>query len=173
MSSRCRFSTHWASIASASVSLTTRTGSFSSSASFAALRRRAPATTSYLFSSSSRTRRGASIPCAFMLAASSSRFFSSNRLRGFVADSTNMPMGTLRYSLPIAVFCACCMIILLFVVVVFVVVGVWPSQLGDDDRHRCSWVGVLRWLSGNRRWLGGNAPENHGSGRLDGFQTFA
>jgi hypothetical protein len=52
-------STHCASIASASVSLTARTGSFSSSASFAALKRRAPATTSYLLSSSSRTRRGA------------------------------------------------------------------------------------------------------------------
>jgi len=62
-------STHWHSIASASVSLTTRTGRFSSSASFAALRRRALATTSYLRSSSSRTRRGARIPCALMLAA--------------------------------------------------------------------------------------------------------
>src|ERR1700688_3610692 len=69
MSSRCRFSTHWASIASASVNLTTRTGSFSSSASFAALRRRAPATTSYLLSPSSRTRRGARIPCVLKLAA--------------------------------------------------------------------------------------------------------
>jgi len=29
------------------------------------------------------------------------------------------------------------------------------------------------WLSGNRRWLGGNAPENHSSGLLDGFQTLA
>src|SRR5712692_5990104 len=28
-------------------------------------------------------------------------------------------------------------------------------------------------LSGNRRWLGGNAPENHSSGLLDGFQTLA
>ena len=32
---------------------------------------------------------------------------------------------------------------------------------------------VLSWLSGNRRWLGGNAPENHSSGLLDGFQTLA
>jgi hypothetical protein len=62
-------STHCASIASASVSLTTRTGSFASSASFAALKRRAPATTSYLLSSSSRTRRGARIPCVLKLAA--------------------------------------------------------------------------------------------------------
>jgi len=65
----CQLQTHWASIASASVSLTTRTGSLSSSASFAALRRRAPATTSYLLSSSSRTRRGARIPCVLKLAA--------------------------------------------------------------------------------------------------------
>src|ERR1017187_1799759 len=28
-------------------------------------------------------------------------------------------------------------------------------------------------LSGNRRWLGGNAPENPSSGLLDGFQTLA
>ena len=28
-------------------------------------------------------------------------------------------------------------------------------------------------VSGNRRWLGGNAPENHSSGLLDGFQTLA
>src|ERR1035437_6918310 len=63
------YSTHCASIASASVSLTRRTGSISSSASFAALRRRAPATTSYLLSSRSRTRRGARIPCVLKLAA--------------------------------------------------------------------------------------------------------
>jgi len=31
----------------------------------------------------------------------------------------------------------------------------------------------LYWLSGKRRWLGGNAPENHSSGLLDGFQTLA
>jgi hypothetical protein len=62
-------STHWASIASASVTFTTRTGSFSSSASFAVLRRRAPATTSYVLFSSSRTRRGARIPCVLKLAA--------------------------------------------------------------------------------------------------------
>jgi hypothetical protein len=29
------------------------------------------------------------------------------------------------------------------------------------------------WLSGSRRWLGGNAPENHNSRLLDCFQTFA
>src|ERR1700683_117376 len=28
-------------------------------------------------------------------------------------------------------------------------------------------------LSSNRRWLGGNAPENHSSGLLYGFQTLA
>src|ERR1039457_591591 len=28
-------------------------------------------------------------------------------------------------------------------------------------------------LSGNRRWLGGNAPENDSSGLLNGFQTLA
>src|ERR1700693_3302046 len=138
MSSRCRFSTHWHSIASASVSVTTRTGRFPSAASFAALRRRAPATTSYLLSSSARTRRGARIPCALMLAASSSRFFSSNRLRGLVADSTSMLIGMLRYSLLIAVFCESCMAILLFIVIApLVVVGTWLSHLGHDDLHRC------------------------------------
>jgi len=35
-----------------------------------------------------------------------------------VADSTNMLMGTLRYSLVVAVFCASCMTILLFIVFV-------------------------------------------------------
>src|ERR1700723_1244517 len=113
MSSRCRFSTHWASIASASVSLTTRTGSFSSSASFAALRRRAPATTSYLLSSSSRTRRGASIPCVLKLAASSSRLLASKRLRGLVADSASAVMGTLRYSWLLTALCVLGMIFLL------------------------------------------------------------
>jgi hypothetical protein len=34
-----------------------------------------------------------------------------------------------------------------------------------------SWV--LCWLSGNRRWLGGNAPENHSSGLLDSLQALA
>src|ERR1017187_1521582 len=28
-------------------------------------------------------------------------------------------------------------------------------------------------LSRNRRWLGGNAPENHSGGLLDSFQTLA
>src|SRR5258708_33368204 len=79
---------HWGSVVWAWVSLTTRTGSFSSSARFAALRRRAPATTSYLLSSSSRTRRGARIPCVLKLAASSSRLFASKRLRGLVAAVT-------------------------------------------------------------------------------------
>src|ERR1035437_696770 len=34
-------------------------------------------------------------------------------------------------------------------------------------------LGFFLWLSGNRRWLGGNAPENHSSGLLNGFQTLA
>src|SRR5579864_5474774 len=62
-------STTWASIASASVSLTTRTGMESSSAILAARRRRAPATTSYLLGSNSRTKRGARTPCVLKLAA--------------------------------------------------------------------------------------------------------
>src|SRR5580704_2001344 len=97
-------------MASASVSLTTRTGSFSSSASFAALRRRAPATTSYLLSSSSRTRRGARIPWVLKLAASSSRLVASNRLRGLVADSASAVIGTLRYSWLLTAFCVLGMI---------------------------------------------------------------
>src|SRR5271154_2405769 len=110
MSSRCRFSTTWASMDSASVSLTTRTGSVSSSASFAALRRRAPATTSYLLFSSSRTRRGARIPCVLKLAASSSRLAESKRLRGLVADSASAVIGTLRYSWLLTAFCVLGMI---------------------------------------------------------------
>src|ERR1035441_10083601 len=170
MSSRCRFSTTWASMDSASVSLTTRTGTVSSSASFAALRRRAPATTSYLLSSSSRTRSGARIPCVLMLAASSSRFFSSNRLRGLVADSTNMLMGTLRYSLLLTVFC------MIYSPFHFVV------RCGDWARHHTSgmtvctqlcWVLVLCWLSGNRHCLGSNAPEDDSSGLLNGLQALA
>src|ERR1700692_2483096 len=137
MSSRCRFSTTWASMDSASVSLTTRQGTVSSSASFAALRRRAPATTSYLLSSNSRTRRGARIPCALMLAASSSRFFSSNRLGGLVADSTRMLIGILRYSLLIALFYASCMNFLLFIVFApLVMVGMWPSHVGHGRPTR-------------------------------------
>src|SRR5208282_1337369 len=97
-------------MASASVSLTTRTGSFSSSASFAALRRRAPATTSYLLSSISRTRRGARIPCVLKLAASSSRLVESKRLRGLVADSASAVIGTLRYSWLLTAFCVLGMI---------------------------------------------------------------
>src|SRR5271154_2109321 len=97
-------------MSSASVSLTTRPGIFSSSASFAALRRRAPATTSYLLSSSSRTRRGARIPCVLKLAASSSRLFGSKRLRGLVADSASAVIGTLRYSWLLTAFCVLGMI---------------------------------------------------------------
>src|SRR6202040_2448471 len=100
---------------------------------------RAPATTSYLLSSSSRTRSGARIPCALMLAASSSRFFSSNCLRGLVADSTNMLMGTLRYSLLVALFSASCMTILLFIVFAPCGYG-WNVAVTrrHDDLHGCS-----------------------------------
>src|ERR1700689_4333863 len=169
MSSRCRFSTHWASMASASVSLTTRTGSFSSSASFAALRRRAPATTSYLLSSSSRTRRGAKIPCVLKLAASSSRLFASNRLRGLVADSASAVMGTLRYSWVLTAFCVLGMIFSPLSVSGYVLVD---SAHTSGLKTNGAGVGVL---CGSRecRWLGGNAPEDHGSGLLNGFQALA
>src|SRR5581483_5422995 len=105
MSSRCRFSTTWASMASASVSLTTRTGMESSSAILAARRRRAPATTSYLLGSNSRTKRGARTPCVLKLAASSSRLLSSNRFRGLLADSISAATGTLRYSWLLTAVC--------------------------------------------------------------------
>src|SRR5581483_715216 len=78
--------------------------------SFAALRRRAPATTSYLLSSSSRTRRGARIPWVLKLAASSSRLLASKRVRGLVADSASAVMGTLRYSWLLTAFCVLGMI---------------------------------------------------------------
>src|SRR5580704_14308804 len=170
MSSRCRFSTHCASIASASVSLTTRTGSFSSSASFAALRRRAPATTSYLLSSSSRTRRGARIPCVLKLAASSSRLFASKRLRGFVADSASAVIGTLRYSWLLAAFCVLG-IIFSPLMCLWLDVGGLSAHVGPKNQT----VQALAVLCGCRecRWLGGNAPENHGSGLLNGFQALA
>src|SRR5271154_1673813 len=170
MSSRCRFSTHWASIDSASVSLTTRTGSFSSSASFAALRRRAPATTSYLLSSSSRTKRGARIPCVLKLAASSSRLFASKRLRGLVADSASAVMGTLRYSWLLTAFCVLGMIFSPLMCLSLGVRGlgahVWPKKPNGAG------VGALCG-GGECRWLGGNAPEDHGSGLLNGFQALA
>src|SRR6266849_10715318 len=34
-------------------------------------------------------------------------------------------------------------------------------------------LGSCVGLSRNRRWLGGNAPENHSSGLLDSFQALA
>src|SRR6266446_1936546 len=170
MSSRCRFSTHWASMASASVSLTTRTGSFSSSASFAALRRRAPATTSYLLSSSSRTRRGARIPCVLKLAANSSRLFASKRLRGLVADSASAVMGTLRYSWLLTAFCVLGMIFSPLMCHRLGIGGL-SAHVGPE-RPNGAGVGLL---CGCRecRWLGGNAPEDHGSGLLNGFQALA
>src|SRR5580658_2104958 len=156
-------------MASASVSLTTRTGSFSSSASFAALRRRAPATTSYLLSSSSRTRRGARIPCVLKLAASSSRLFASKRLRGLVGDSASAVIGTLRYSWLLTAFCVLGMI---FSPLMCLRLGVrgFSAHVGPKTK-RCR-IGVL---CGCRecRWLGGNAPEDHGSGLLNGFQALA
>src|SRR5580658_2516725 len=158
-------------MASASDSLTTRTGSFSSSASFAALRRRAPATTSYLLSSSSRTRRGARIPCVLKLAASSSRLLASNRLRGLVADSASAVMGTLRYSWLLTAFCVLGMI---FSPLMCLWLGVRRLQrtrrAQKTKRCRCMVV-----LCGCRecRWLGGNAPEDHGSGLLNSFQALA
>src|ERR1700733_7585627 len=85
-------------------------GSFSSSASFAARRRRAPATTSYLLSSNSRTSRGARIPCVLKLAASSSRLLASKRLRRLVVDSASAVMGTLRYSWLLTALCVLGMI---------------------------------------------------------------
>src|ERR1700678_263891 len=170
MSSRCRFSTHWASIASSSVSLTTGTGSFSSSASFAALRRRAPATTSYLLSSNSRTRRGARMPWVLKLAASSSRVFSSNRLRGLVADSASAVMGTLRYSWLLTAFCVLGMIFSPLICVWSCVRGL-GAHVGPENQTGAG-VGVL---CGRRecRWLGGYAPEDHASGLLNGFQALA
>src|SRR3984957_12256645 len=125
-------------MASASVSLTTRTGSFSSSASFAALRRRAPATTSYLLCSSSRTRRGARMPWVLKLAASSSRLLASNRLRGLVADSASAVMGTLRYSWLATAFCVLCIV---FSPVLFL----W---LGDIGAHIGRGRPTSRWFSG-------------------------
>src|ERR1017187_5395801 len=154
------YSTHCASIASASVSFTTRTGSFSSSASFAALRRRAPATTSYLLSSSSRTRRGARIPCVLKLAASSSRLFASKRLRGLVADSASAVMGTLRYSWLLTAFCVLGIIFFPLMCLWLGVRGL-SAHVGPKEQNGAC-VGVL---CGYRecRWLGGNAPEDHGS----------
>src|ERR1700722_6039949 len=134
-------STHCASIASASVSLTTRTGSFSSSASFAALRRRAPATTSYLLSSSSRTKRGARIPCVLKLAASSSRLFASKRLRGLVADSASAVIGTLRYSWLLTALCVLGMIFSPLMCLWLGVRGL-SAHVGLENQT-CAGVGVL------------------------------
>src|ERR1700686_2569245 len=170
MSSRCRFSTHCASIASASVSLTTRTGSFSSSASFAALRRRAPATTSYLLSSSSRTRRGARIPCVLKLAASSSRLLASNRLRGLVGDSASAVMGTLRYSWLLTAFCVLGMIFSPLMCLWLGVRGL-SAHVGHKNQNGAGVGGLCGYWE--CRWLGGNAPEDHGSGLLNGFQALA
>src|SRR6266702_921652 len=89
---------HCDSMAAASDSATTRTGTVSRAASLAARKRRAPAITSYLSSSNSRTKRGARMPWLWKLAASSCSLSSLKRRRGLVADSTSAVMGRLGYS---------------------------------------------------------------------------
>src|SRR3984885_11955251 len=170
MSSRCKFSTHCASIASASVSLTTRTGSCSSSASFAALRRRAPATTSYLLSSSWRTRRGARIPCVLKLAANSSRLFASKRLRGLVGDSASAVMGTLRYSWLLTAFCVLGMI---FSPLVCLWLGVRGLREHVGPKNQKVQVLACYAAAASAAGSGGMAPEDHGSGLLNSFQALA
>ena len=67
-------------------------------------------------------------------------------------------MGTLRYSLLIVLFCASCITILLFIVLSSVFVVVWPSHVGMTTCTVVLELGFCVGLSGNRRWLGGNAP---------------
>src|SRR5208282_6389877 len=156
-------------MASASVSLTTRTGRFSSSAIRAARRRRAPATTSYLLSSSSRTSRGARMPCVLKLAASSSNAIGSNRFRGFVPDSTKAAIEMLRYSLLVTALCVACMTSSPLIRLYF-----WLGWSAHTLRVCAGISAGLRLCGcGRRRRLGSNAPENHGSGLLDGFQALA
>ena len=54
---------------------------------------------------------------------------------------------------------------------------VWScvGGLGAHVGHENQTVPVLALLCGCRecRWLGGNAPEDHGSGLLNGFQALA
>src|ERR1019366_8225602 len=154
-------------MASASVSLTMRTGRFSSSAMRAARRRRAPATTSYLLSSTSRTSRGARMPCVLKLAASSSNATGSNRFRGFVPDSTKAAIEMLRYSLLVTALCVACMTSSPLVRLYF-----WLGLIGAHGARmrRNLWCWRLCGC-GRRRRLGGDAPENHGSGLLNGFQA--
>src|SRR6202030_4480721 len=114
------------------------------SASFAALRRGAPATTSYLLSSSVRTRRGARIPCVLKLAASSSRLVASKRLRGLVADSASAVMGTLRYSWLLTAFCVLGMIFSPLISVWSCVGGLGAHVGSETERCRCWRVMWLR-----------------------------
>src|SRR5207302_5592240 len=125
---------------------------------------------SYLLSSSSRTRRGARIPCVLKLAANSSRLFASNRLRGLVADSASAEMATLRYSWLLTAFCVLGMIFSPFMCL-WLGVGGLSAHVGPKNQT----LQVLACLCGYRecRWLGGNAPEDHGSGLLNGFQALA
>src|SRR3954451_4524267 len=184
MSSRCRFSTHCASIASASLSLTTRTGTLSSSASLAALRRRAPAITSYLLSSSSRTNNGARTPWLLKLAANSPRLFSSNRLRGLLDDSIRAVTDTSRYSW----FCETrvCISYSPFVMSsVFRCVADLVELNSERDvlcwyrlrnRRRTVRNGIrfrISRIALSRFRFRGDSSENHGSGLLHRFQTLA
>ena len=51
--------------------------------------------------------------------------------------------------------------------------GCGRHTLGMTTRTVVPELGFCVGLSGNRRWLGGDGPENHSSGLLDGFQTLA
>src|SRR6202451_4591943 len=144
-----------------------RTGSFSISASFAALRRRAPATTSYLLSSSSRTRRGARIPCVLKLAASSSRLCGSKRLRGLVGDSASAVMGTLRYSWLLTAFCVLGMIISPLVCL-WLGVGGFGAHVGPKSQtvQMLACYAAVASAAGS----GGNPPRVSGGGVCRGFR---
>src|SRR5580658_1651559 len=77
-------------------------------------------------------------------------------------------MGTLRYSWLATAFCVLCIVFS----------PVICSSLGGHRRTHRAWtpnVPMVFWLCGcgRRRRLGGNAPEDRGSGLLNGFQTFA
>src|SRR4029077_19296058 len=90
------------------------------------------------------------------------------RLRGLVGDSASAAMGTLRYSWLLTAFCVLGMIfspLMCLYGYVFV-----DSAHTSGVKTRRASVGVL---CGCRecRWLGGNAPEDDGSGFLDGFQA--
>src|SRR5580658_7421988 len=48
----------------------------------------------------------------------------------------------------------------------------WTQRTRRASKPNCAGVGVLCGCC-ECRWLGGNAPEDHGSGLLNGFQTLA